>query len=761
MLASCALLLLLGDCGGDETSSSTSQPPVDGGGTDAGVACAPGTLALDDGRCEPAGLPSDAACPPGEMPLTEGGCEPAGIPEAGCGEGFVPTGDGSCDPILPEVDCDPGMIALPGGPECQELAPCGDAPWGDIPVEAGTQYVDGAYLGGDSDGTAGKPWLTISDAVQAAPDGGLVAVAEGSYVEDVLLEGKAVRLWGRCPRLVEVVGSAEAYGAIFVREGADGSEIRQLAVRGDNSGIVIGASEQLVIDGVWIHDTARRGLDAENAFGAIELGVSRTLVERASSVAVVLLGLSATLEGVEIRDTLAGDEEPTFGTGLAVQASPYDELRSEVTVVGSLLRGNRDRNVSVVGSTLVMERSVVRGTLARDDGHYGRALEIYPNAASHARSDVTLRSSVLERSLDHGVFAVASELRIEQSVVRTTESSGIHESPGVGIGIYPPSVVPLDMAPTTVTIRSSVVEDHAMAGILVASSVLQLESSLVRDIRPWAETDTLGRGLDVVDWAEGPLRSTAMVRWSVVERAHEVGLSVMGSDVTLDASVVRDTCSQQADQRLGRGINAQPNPLSGERANVTILGSLIERNREVAVAVIGSDATIEQSLIRDTLGRDLDGRAGRAIHTQLELQTGELATLALRGVAIEGNREVAVAIAGTEATIEGSRISSTQPQASDGFGGDALVVQAHGDSTVARIEGSLIETSHRAGVACFGADVQLGGSRLDCNVIQLDGELWQGSRFHFTDLGGNVCGCGDETVTCMLMSTDLEPPAPL
>lgn len=746
-------------CGSPESSSSTSAPQSDAG-ADAGVVCAAGTHVLDDGSCEPAGLPPDAACQPGEMPLAEGGCELAGIPEADCGEGFAPTGERGCEPILPDEPCASGLMALPGDLECAEIAACGASPWGNIPLEPTTQYVDGSYLGGDSDGTASKPWLTITEAVQAAPAGGQIAVAAGSYGEDVVLEDKAVRLWGRCPQLVEVVGSATAEAAIFVKTGADGSELRQLGITGGRSGVLIAASEGLLVDALWIHDTARRGLDAENAFGPLELRVTRTLIERATSAGVVLLGLDATLEGIEVRDTLPGIEAPVYGQGMGIQASPYDGTRASVTVVGSVLSSNRDRHVGVLGSDVVFERCVVRDTLPREDGLLGRGFELYPTLDGE-RANLTIRSSVVEGNYEHGIFAVGADLTIEQSVVRDTRSTGALQSSAIGIGVYPPSVIPLDLSPTTATIRSSVVEQNALAGILVSSSVLQLDATIVRDTRPADFDGTIGRAVALQDFEGCDVRSTGTVRWSVLERSHEVGFSVIGSDVTLESSIVRDTAPQQSDLMLGRGINVQVNPETGERANLTIHGSLVEGNREVGVAVIGSDVTIEQSLIRETQARALDDRAGRAIHTQLEPVTGERSVLALRGVAIEDSREVAVAIAGTDATIEWSRVSTTAPQDSDGFGGDALVVQALGASSTASIEGSLLESSHRAGIASFGAKVLLGSSQLECNAFHLNGEVWDGQPFDFDDLGGNVCGCDGEAVVCMLMSADLEPPAPL
>ena len=40
-----------------------------------------------------------------------------------------------------------------------------DGTWGDVPVAADTQHVDGTYAGGDGDGSATRPWPTIAEGI--------------------------------------------------------------------------------------------------------------------------------------------------------------------------------------------------------------------------------------------------------------------------------------------------------------------------------------------------------------------------------------------------------------------------------------------------------------------------------------------------------------------------------------------------------------------------------------------------------------------
>ncbi len=142
------------------------------------------------------------ACEPPGFVVPSGICVVPGVPADGCGVGFAHDNLGGCVAVLPSEPCPSGMIALPGDETCREVSPCGQGTWGDIPVDGASEYVDGSYAAADSDGSAERPWPTISQAVDAAAAGALVAVAPGSYGEDLELN-KPIILWGKCPAEVD------------------------------------------------------------------------------------------------------------------------------------------------------------------------------------------------------------------------------------------------------------------------------------------------------------------------------------------------------------------------------------------------------------------------------------------------------------------------------------------------------------------------------------------------------------------------------
>src|SRR5262245_38986218 len=138
--------LLVGCAGADALPASA--PPEEE------RSCEPPTRLVGDACIEP-GV-ADDGCPAGTLGLEDGSCEPAGIQSGMCGKGFVHDGDVGCEPILPS--CPRGLMAVPGERACRPVMPCGPHKWGDIPVEPNTQHVDAAYVGGDSDGSATQPW---------------------------------------------------------------------------------------------------------------------------------------------------------------------------------------------------------------------------------------------------------------------------------------------------------------------------------------------------------------------------------------------------------------------------------------------------------------------------------------------------------------------------------------------------------------------------------------------------------------------------
>lgn len=587
-------------------------------------------------RCLEPGV-QDNGCAAGSLGLDDGRCLPAGVPAELCATGWRHDGDAACEPILPAESCPPGQMAVPGERACHAVMPCGTGKWGDIPVDGATVHVDASYPDGMNDGTASRPFTTISQAVAAAPTDALIAVAAGTYVEDVVITTR-LRLHGVCPELVALAGTGNALGALFLRPMASGTEVRGLAITGEAAGIVVSGATDLHLDSLRVHDALDRGISIEGTLGPTAVTLEHSLIEENHDLGIFITSSEVTLDGIVIRGTLPHPVDQRSGRGIAIQADSTIAAPTSVVISGSVVEENRDVGVRIAGSQVTVEGVVVRGTLPRQsDQQAGYGIGIRGDAA--APTLALVKSSLVEESHDMGVFVVGTEATIEGVVVRRTLPQAGGTS-GVGIGI--------------------------------------------------------------TNDADSGASATALIKSSLVDENQSVGVFVAGSQATLEGVSVRRTLPQAIDQHFGRGIVAHNRP--SLPANVLLVGSLVEANHEIAVVAQGAQTTLDGVIVRGTLPRISDGLYGD-------------------GVAIESDVE-------------------SQPMV----------------TTTGRVVSSRIEHNARAGIASFGANVGLGASALSCNAFDLNADAYLGLASTFENLGGNACGCPTPSLDCVVQSANLAPP---
>jgi hypothetical protein len=450
--------------------------------------------------------------------------EPAGIPASSCATGFESDGARGCRAILPSDACGPGTMAIPGDAVCRDVAPCADGTWGDVPVEASTQFVDASF-GGTSDGSASAPWKTIRQAVVAATPGAIVAVAAGSYVESITL-AKPVRLWGRCPSKVEIAGATATSAVVSIVKGADGTIVRGLAIRGGRVGVFQAGSRDVVLDRLWIHDGAGRGVSTQGDASTVVATLSDSLVERRAEAAVFVGATSVTIERTEIRDTQP-DATGKYGQGIEVE-DIGGTARASVIVRASVVATSHSEGVRDFGSDLTIEGSVVRDTAPRAlDGKFGFGIDVEDDLG--LRGTLTLRGSIVESNVETGVIVDGSNATIEATVVRDTQSTA-DGSYGEGVAVQ------LDRDTkerSTITVRSSLFDANRTVGLVVVASDATIDALLVRGTTARASDGLFGDGVCI--FADTGSAS-AVVTASRVEGSARAGVSSFGADVTIGST---------------------------------------------------------------------------------------------------------------------------------------------------------------------------------------------------------------------------------
>lgn len=643
------LLLLVAACGGED--ETTERAP-------------------EEDPCEaPSRMVAEACLAPG---VRDDGCE--------AGTRLV---DGACvaaGTIAPPF-CPPGEIALPGDTVCSAIMDCGAGTWGELPVDASTQHVLANAVAGN--GSAEAPWGTIAEAVAAAAPGALVAIAAGNYVEDVLLQGKPLRLWGVCPSLVTITGAGAQLGSITVGTGASGSEFGGVRLTGPSIGFTASGSTDLVVDRVWIHDSGTRGIDIEGALGPTSTRVTRTVVDGAREFGVFVAGASVELDGVIVRDTLALGGQAGRGVNVKASVSGPSALDMQHVVV----ERSAEIGVYVAGTTIDASDVVVRQS-------GGQGFYVTLGEAGQLPG-VNLVDALIQEAHVVGMLTVGAQVLIEGAVIEDT-------LPRIGDGLggrglsfeFEPGL------PTHATVSGSVLARNSNISLFYGASTGLVEGVAIHDTRPNASDGARGMGIDVENDIVSGQPSSVTIRGSIISQSYEMGVAVLGSEVFIDATVVRLTAPQLPTGLGGRGINVQSSIANLVPSSATIINSLIESSADVGLFVGGSNANARLSTIRDTFGSP------------------------------------------------------------DGTFGDGVLAISQLGSAALTLADMQVVNSKRAGLGNFGAYTSLQNVRFECQAFDIAVEPLDGLSPVVDNLGGNVCGCPAKGDDCKSESIGINPPIP-
>jgi hypothetical protein len=738
-------LLLLG-CG-DEAAKSGAADPTGGGGSTP-------TATMPD-----AGLPV-YQCPAGELPLDDGGCLPPGIVPSDCAVGFEAVNDG-CEPIRPAQPCGPGTMALLGETMCHPVAPCASGTFGDIPVEANTQFVDQSF-GGASDGTLSAPWTKIQDGVNAAVDGALVAIAAGNYNEGVVVAGKLVRLWGVCPDLVEINGTT----APAVRLQHSGSEIHGIALTsaGHVALNVGNGATGVLADQMWLHDAELLGFDVEGGNPAAKM--TRSLIENQGGIGAIAYGSDVVIEDTVIRN-MQSSAGGWFGHGIRVlidDANVQSNLELRRVIIDGAYRGG----VDVVGSVAIIEDSVVTNVVpGQTDDELGCGICLFESPDKTVQSQLTVRGSHVSNAHAAGIL-----LRNSNGSVSTTVVRNILEHP-----VEPVSMGILALrfehdAPSHTDIRSVLVEQTRIYGISVFDADATVEAALIRDTETVADVilagypDVGGRGLGVETVFYPEQRATMAARGIRVERTHEVAIGAIGAVLTLESAYVADVAWRDTDMELGRGINIQVEQLMLTSPVADIRNVVLERASDHGIMIVEGQATIEGAHVVDTRFAG-NGILGRGIGVQGYQWSAVRGEAHISRSLVEGAHVAGIFMAGADVVVENTILRGTLPRQLDGLWGDGIVGvpmpgPTYQPSTV-ELRNSIVEDNNRAGISAWGGSTDIASTWLACNPIDISGtpyEFTDSAPAEVRDLGGNSCLCGDTVHDCKVVSGTLSPPQP-
>jgi len=482
-----------------------------------------------------------------------------------CASGFEPDDGGGCEPVLPADPCPAGQLAYPGVTECQAIGdgcPADPHPQtfvADFPEAK--WFVWQGYAGGDSTGSAKKPFTDVQSAIDAASDNDVIVISAGYYKGPELKIAKPLTLQGVCSAEVILAGET-AMGATITIERGGGAEavsvtLRSLQISGAGFGVrVLGANVQM--SSLWIQQTGLYGVSLSNnskpdEFSAV---IEDTLIDQASGAGVIGWGYLLQMSRCQVRDTQQNPANLVHGRGIVIHPSSHPNS-AEAPVI-------------------------------------------------FQQGRLELTSSLIEGGFDAGVY-VEGQATISTSVVRNVQLGTSLQSVGVpaaGFGIVAAQEEARGLEPTegdAVTVSGSLIEGVWGAGVRALRAKVRVEDTVVRQMKGGSDGLCDGHGLRAIGDRFYPASIT--VSRSLVDGAWRSGVYGLGASIALDRSLIRDVASAPGcDTAVGFGdgvaLYAQPEAAMQAKVSAEVIESRIEGASRAAIATFGqADLNIEGALL--------------------------------------------------------------------------------------------------------------------------------------------------------------------
>lgn len=551
--------------------------------------------------------PSPDAAPPSAEPEVAAPDLPVLTP---CPEGWRAV-DGepvTCDawPETGREECGPGEAHFPGTAGCAPVgAPCpeGEFP-SDLPDGVPTLFVNDDAPSNGANGTRTAPYPTIGEAMSRARQGTTIAIAKGTYEEGVRMRN-GVTLWGACARETRIENRrVAANGSVVLVEEA-GAVLRNLSLGGVHRGLVVTGprgnveAHGVAVEGAWLgginlypggrltgdHLVVRDTVVGENIFGyGIALTenssavIHHVVVERATSMAVAVLGAELVLEDAALTDSRAQPRNGRLGGGLEAIGG------ADVTLRRVVIADNRDLGIYLhePGTRLLVEDSIIGNTASRTlDAGGGNGVWLVEGTSA------TLRRSLIADS--HEVAVLASDadtaISLEDVVIRDTAARGDGWG-GSALAVQ-------DGATANAT--RVLTERNVSTGVSVTDgSVLHLSDLIIRATQSQPSDGKFGTGLQI--------QGNATVEGArlLIADCAQAGVTAIASMVALTDVEVSDVLERAcAASGSCPGLGIGDGIISADDASLTIDGFIVRRSARVGVHVGGGEMDLRNGWVTD------------------------------------------------------------------------------------------------------------------------------------------------------------------
>jgi len=319
-------------------------------------------------------------------------------------------------------------------------------------------------------------------------------------------------------------------------------------------------------------------------------------------------------------------------------------------------------------------------------------------------TSVRMERSLIENTTGYGMGIVQSGLQLVDSAIRDV-SANTQGNWGVAV-MATQAVLP---PKPTILVQHCVLERTRSVGLVIQSSFEStIEDTLIRDVLPSVATGENGFGVWQRHVTSDGERAHLTIRGSVIEQVHTNGILIYGGDAEIERTTVRDVDTDGSPGEWGAGIRFyDPEDVAGTQPTGTVRQSTVDRAHRVGIELWGAVAVLESVLVRDPKPNS-DGEHGFGVIAYGTEDDLEPSDLVLRGCRIEGASQSSIIIGGATGQIDSTAVLDTQPRASDGAFGIAVSILTDwktGVAASAEVTRTVIDGAYAAGLAVGGGDL--------------------------------------------------------
>jgi len=707
-----------------EDNEEGDQGTADGGST---KTCGKG-LKLYKSAC----VPALDTCKDGEVPLIGGGCLAVGVVECTeglklpgaasctrvgqpktCPSGWSKVKGGWCEPAYATTKCAAGYKPVLGKSTCQQIRDCGSGTWGNIQATAKTLYVDPNAGGPIATGSQATPYTSINQALAKSWDGYHIALAAGTYNEDVNMNNK-VTIEGRCPQMVTIKkASTTSYGTVDIF--ANGAVLKGVTVTGASTGIVIDRDVSATVEDVVVSGCPHSGI---LMFRRSALTLKNSLLQGNREFGFAQNGGKADISNTAILDSLPVLSSGKKGRGISATATSATDAPPEIKITDSLIRGNSGIGIQIRSMKATVTRTVVADTKPEPDKSGGFGIFAEQFSTAKKSTSLILSDVLVASSRSAGIYIQGTQVTADRLVVRDTTSSAKDGLNGQGVRITTGFIL---KNPSQLQLKDSVLSGNQSSGLLVISSDCDVERTLIMDTKPLAKGNVGGFGIATnmgfTPWSTRGSKVT--VKDSILARNSDLGLNMSSARVTLERVLVKDTKGgtgiyPAGKMELGYGMSAYSAKEYAWKAETTITDSVFKKNHATGIKIGGSKATLTRTVIQDTQ----PGLDSKNVGYGLQVIHGvdkTPAEVTLDRCALQSNHAVGALVVGSKLSLKGTVIRNTKIRINKKDYGYGLMLMSPYDFTQAsslKMEDSMLIGNRETGLV-----VQSSGAVIDRSVI--------------------------------------------